>query len=144
MSSRSDLPEKIKNAMRSRDQLTLDTLRFLLSLAKNAEIDLKRELSEEEFQQLLSREVKNRQDAIEQFQLAGRDDIVSQEESKLEIIRAMLPAQLSDEEIERVVNQVVASQDDHSFAALMKAVMVELKGKADGKRISKIVRKAAV
>lgn len=141
MSLRSQLPTLLKEAMKARDTIKLDTIRFILSQAKNLEIDLKRELNDEEFMTLLKKEVKNRLEAIEQFKTGGREDIVSEEEAKLDVIKAFLPAEMSDEDLHTAVKKVVDSIEDKSnFGLVMKAVMAEVKGKADGKRVSTAVK----
>jgi len=140
MSLRTQLPEMIKTAMKARDQVRLDTIRFVYSQAKNQEIDLKRELNDEELITLMKREIKNRQEAIEQFRTAGRDEIVREEEVKLAIIQEMAPAEISDDEIQEAVKRIADTIEDKSFGSVMRAVMTELKGKADGKRISEAVK----
>lgn len=138
---RSQLPTLLKEAMKARDQVKLDTIRFVLAQAKNLEIDLKRELNDDEFITLLKKEVKNRVEAIEQFKAGGRQDIVTEEEAKLEVIKGFLPAEMSDEDLKSVVEKTLATIEDKSnFGLVMKAVMAEVKGKADGKRVSAAVK----
>lgn len=143
MSLRSNLPNLMKAAMRARDQVRLDTIRFVMSQAKNLEIDLKRELTDEEFITLLKKEVKNRTEAIEQFQAGGREDIVAEEEAKLKVIQEFLPAEMSEADLDAIVQKAVSSVEDKSnFGLVMKAVMAEVKGQADGKRVTAAVKKA--
>ena len=143
MSIRSNLPNMIKDAMRARDQIRLDTIRFVMSQAKNLEIDLKRELNDDEFISLLKKEVKNRNEAIEQFRTGGREDIVLEEEAKVKIIQEFLPAEMNDEDLHSIVKKVVdATEDKSNFGLVMKAVMAEVKGKADGKRVTAAVKNA--
>lgn len=142
MSLRQQLPTMMKDAMKARDQVRLDTIRFIMAQAKNAEIDLKREMTDEELMTLLKREVKNRAEAIEQFKTGGREDIVAEEEAKLAVIKEMLPAEMSDDELDAVVQKVAAEATDKSFGLVMKSVMAQVKGQADGKRVSEAVKKA--
>lgn len=141
MSLRLTLTTEMKNAMKARDQVKLDTVRFVLSQIKNAEIDLHREMTDEEIINLMKKEVKNRKEAIDQFKQGGRMDLVDEEEAKLVIIQQFLPAEMSDEELEKIVQQVVDAAEDKSFGSVMKVAMTELKGKADGSRISAAVKK---
>lgn len=141
MSLRLTLTTEMKNAMKARDQIKLDTVRFVLSQIKNAEIDLHREMTDEEIINLMKKEVKNRKEAIDQFKQGGRMDLVDEEEAKLVIIQQFLPAEMSDEELEKIVQQVVDAAEDKSFGSVMKVAMTELKGKADGSRISAAVKK---
>lgn len=142
MSMRSDLPTKMKEAMKARDQVRLDTIRFILSAAKNAEIDLKHEMTDDEFMSMLKKEVKTRSEAIEQFKQGGRQDLIAEEEPKLAIIKELLPAEMSDEDLEAIVRSALDKVEDKSnFGLVMKAVMADVKGNADGKRVSAAVKK---
>ncbi len=141
MSLRSNLINLMKDAMRAHDQVRLDTIRFLMAQAKNLEIDLKRELNDDEFVALVKKEVKNRAEAIEQFKAGGREDLVSEETAKLEVVKEFLPAQMSDEDLEAIVRKVVSTLSDTSnFGLVMKAVMAEVKDQADGKRVGAAVK----
>lgn len=137
---RSQLTEMMKNAMRARDQLRLDTVRFVLSQVKNAEIDLKREMEDEEIITLLKKEVKNRKEAIEQFVQSGRQELVDEETDKLKVIEEFLPAEMSDEELKKVVQSVQSELESSEFGMVMKAVMAKIKGQADGRRVSEMVK----
>lgn len=137
---RSQLTEMMKNAMRARDQIRLDTVRFVLSQIKNAEIDLHREMNDEEVITLLKKEVKNRKEAIDQFAQGGRQDLVDEETAKLKVIEEFLPAQMSDEELQKVVQEVVEANPGKEFGLIMKEVMARVKGQADGSRVSGMVK----
>ena len=140
MPIRQQLTEEMKNAMRAKDQMRLDTVRFVLSQMKNAEIDLHREMNDDEIITLMKKEVKNRKDATDQFRQAGRNDLVTAEEQKLSIIQKFLPEQMSDEELSGIVEKVVSENDGANFGQIMQKVMTEVKGKADGGRVSGMVR----
>jgi len=130
----------MKQAMKSRDMDKLSVLRFLLSEIKNVEIDAKHELDDNEVIALLRREVKRRKEAVEQYQTAGRDDIVAKELSELTIIDTFLPAQMSAESIEATVMDIISHHPGSDFGQLMKLVMAATHGQADGKQVSQIVR----
>lgn len=140
MSFRTTLTDHMKTAMKAREQLRLDTLRFVLSQAKNQEIDLKRELTDEEWMKLIQKEVKNRVEAIEQFKTGGRDELVKEETEKLAVLQGFLPAEMSDEELEKIVKKIVEGAGDKNFGLVMKQVMAETKGQVDGKRVSEMVK----
>ncbi len=140
MSLRQTLTDQMKTAMKARDQVRLDTIRFVLSQIKNQEIDLKREMNDEEVLKLLKKEVKNRQEAIEQFRQGGRDTIVDEELAKVEIIQEFLPAEMSDQELRAIVEKVVGLAEGKNFGKIMSAVMAEVQGQADGGRVSKTVK----
>jgi len=126
--------------MRSQDRLRLDTIRYLLSLIKNAEIDLKREVSDEEFLQIVQKEVKRRRDAIEQFKTVGRQETAQEEEDKLEVLTHFLPEQIIGETLIKEINKIKQELGSPDLPQLMKEVQARLKGKADGREISQIVQ----
>lgn len=140
MSLRQQLTEEMKNAMRAKDQTKLDTVRFVLAQIKNAEIDLHREMNDEEIITLMKKEVKNRKDAIEQFRQAGRNELVTDEENKLAVIHSFLPAEMSDAELSNIVERVVSENTGENFGQIMQKVMAEVKGMADGGRVSAMVK----
>ena len=142
MSLRIQLSEKIKLAMKARDVEALNALRYLLSLARNAEIDLKHELSDEELVSLLQKEVKHRREAIEQFKAAGRRELVATEETQLTVLMQFLPKQMSKEEIEAEVAKLVAALSSKDMSTAMREIMPKFKGRADGKIVSDAVRDA--
>ncbi len=135
------IQDQLKDAMRAKDAMKLETLRFVLSQIRYVEIDKKADLTDEEAIEVLSREVKKRKDAIEMFTKSGRDQIVAEEEQKLLVIMALLPAQLSSEEVEKIVDEVVSTLGKENMGMVMKEVMGKVKGKADGKMVSDLVRK---
>ena len=138
---RPKLMESMKNAMRARDSISLDALRFLLSLVKNAEIDAHRELDDAEITAILQKEVKTRREAIEQFKTAGQEVTVTEETKKLDILLQFLPKQLTPAEIAEAVSSLIASAPSKEFSVVMKLVSSELRGKADGRAVAEEVKK---
>ena len=137
---KTQIQAQLKDAMKARDSVKLETLRFLLSELKYAQIAVQHELTEDEELQVLTKEVKKRTDAVELFKSSGRDQLVTEEEEKLVFIRSFLPAQLSSLELEQIVDEVISSTPDRSFGTVMKEVVARTKGKADGKAISIVVK----
>ena len=137
---RSQLTEMMKNAMRARDQIRLDTVRFVLSQIKNVEIDLKREMNDSEVITLLKKEVKNRKEAMEQLVQAARQDLVDEETAKLKVIEEFLPAEMSDEDLQKIVQEVIDASPVKEFGQVMREVMAKVKGQADGSRVSGMVK----
>lgn len=140
------LKEKIlvdlKEAMQARDELKIATLRLMNGEMKNAEIALMKKdsgLSDEESVAVLQRMVKQRNDAVSQFEAGGRMDLVEKERAEIAIIQAYLPAQLSDEELSAIVKETAAALGDADFGKVMGAVMGKVKGKADGARVRQMV-----
>jgi uncharacterized protein YqeY len=138
---KNQLVEDMKTAMRARDSLRLGVIRYLLSEIKNWEID-NGEQPDEGVQKVIAREVKKMKDALEDFRKGGREDIVTEETAKIVIMESYLPQQMSDEEVEAIVKRVVEAATDKNFGMLMKAVMNETKGQADGSRVSAMVKEA--
>jgi uncharacterized protein len=136
---KSKVQEEIKSAMKSRDQRKLDTLRGLLSEIKLAEIDTKSELSEEHCVQIVKKEIKKRRDASEFAEKAGRQELIEQNQAEILILETYLPAQLSSEELRRLIETAIVGGADN-----IGKVMGELnklhKGKFDGKTASVIIK----
>lgn len=129
----------ITQAMRERDQLTLDSLRYLLSQIKNVEIDAHKELDDNEIIAVIQKEVKRRKDAIAQYESAGRQDIVDKETAQLKLIEVYAPKLMGEAEIGTIIDEIIAS-GHHEFAAVMNQAMGQLKGKADGSTVNRMVR----
>jgi len=131
----------LKDAMRARDQVRLDTLRSVLSAFDYRRIEAGSDLSDTDQLAVVQRLVKQRSDSIEQFTKAGRDELAAKETREREILQTYLPAQKSGAEIRAVVRGAVAAlpADGRNQGAVMKAVMPQLKGLADGNAIRQIV-----
>ncbi|WP_017811840.1 MULTISPECIES: GatB/YqeY domain-containing protein [Paenibacillus] len=143
MSLSERLNENMKQAMRDKDKFKLSTIRMVRSTIKNLEIDLKRDVNDEEVLDILSREIKQRKDALQEFEKAGRDDLTSNLRAEIEIISEYLPAQLSEEEIKVIVQQTILETGASSKAdmgKLMSALMPKVKGRADGKVVNQTVQ----
>lgn len=140
MSLRTQLTDQLKDAMRARDAQALNALRYLLSLIKNVEIDTRKELIDEEIISLLQKEVKRRRDAIDQFRSASRQDLVDSEELQLTFLVKFLPKQLTKEEIEAEVRELVAQLSQKDMSIAMREIMPKFKGRADGKMVSELVK----
>ncbi len=136
---RSDLIE----GQKARDTIRVETIRFLLSALKYFHIDKygaqKIELPDEDVITVIRKQVKQREESIDAFKKGNRSDLVEKEEKELAILRSYLPAELTDEEIEKVVKEVVASGQT-AFGAVMGASMGKLKGKVSGDRVSAVVK----
>ncbi len=143
MSLREKIIESQKTAMLERNRVLLDTLRNLWSAIKNEEIEKKRVLSDEEIQSVAMRLVKQSQDALQDFKRAGRDDLSDSTEKEIEMLNVYLPEQMSEAEVEKIVNQVVEENKDGelNFGTIMGMVMQRVKGKADGAIVRQSVDK---
>ena len=147
MSLKEQIGEDIKTAMKAKDKVRLQTVRSIKKAILEKEVELrpqgKDSLSAEQEIELLSQQAKQRRDSIEQFTNAGRDDLADKESQELEIIESYLPAQASDEEIEAIVDELIATSGASTMKDLGKVMgpaMKQLKGKADGKKIQALVK----
>ena len=138
-----ELEEEVKEAMRARDDTRRDALRLILASLKSAEKELLRPLSEEEELQVLQRERKKRTEAAEAFHAAGRAEQAAKEEGELAILEEFMPEPLSEDEIERIVDDAIAENGATSLrdmGRVMADVMPQIAGRADGSSVSQIVR----
>lgn len=142
MSLRSTILEAQKVAMKEGDKSSLSTLRMLWSALRNTEIDKGSELSDEEIEQLISRQVKQLKDALADFEKGGRTDLMEENQREIQFLSKYLPEQISDEELETIVKKVIAgSPEEKNTGVVMGMVMKEVKGRSDGKRVRECVEK---
>ncbi|WP_150266384.1 GatB/YqeY domain-containing protein [Paenibacillus tepidiphilus] len=137
------LNEDMKQAMKSKDKFTLSTIRMVRSTIKYLEIDLKRTLDDSEVLDILSREIKQRKDALQEFETAGRDELAANTKAEIEIISKYLPEQLSEEEIKVIVQQTIqetGASSKSDMGKVMSALMPKVKGRADGKLVNQAVQ----
>ena len=136
------LLDDIKTAMKSKEKDKLLALRFLHAEIKNVGINERREPTDDDVLHVIGRLVKQRQEAMEQFQKGGRDDLVAQEAFQLDVYRAYQPAQLSEDEIAELVAQAIATtgaSGKKDIGNVMKVVMPQVQGRAEGKVVNAIV-----
>ncbi|WP_025689900.1 GatB/YqeY domain-containing protein [Paenibacillus zanthoxyli] len=136
------LNEDMKQAMKSKDKFKLSTIRMVRSTIKNLEIELKRTLDDNEVLDILSREIKQRKDALQEFEKAGRDELAASNKAEIEIIAQYLPEQLSEEEIKVIVQQTIqetGASSRNDMGKVMSALMPKVKGRADGKLVNQAV-----
>ena len=143
MTFKTKIDRDMVTAAKEKDKMTLSTLRLIKTSLHNREIDLKRELSDTEFLQLLSSMVKQRKDSIEQFAKGGRTDLVEKEGAELKIIQAFMPEQMSEEDILREIQKAIdetGALNVKDMGKVMKVLMPKLTGKADGKLLGEKVK----
>jgi uncharacterized protein YqeY len=130
-------------AAKAKDKIRLSALRLLKSGLHNREIDLKRELNEAEFLQLLSAMVKQRKDSIEQFEKGGRTDLVEKEEAELKVIQEFMPTPMSETELDAMIAEAIRETGAASvrdMGKVMATLMPNVTGKADGKMVGEKVK----
>ena len=135
---------EIKEAMKSKDTLKVNTLRFVQAAIKNREIELRpNPMNNDEAMAVLKKLVKQRKESIEQYKAGGRQDLVDQETAELKILETYLPAQMSKEQVEKLVADVMAATGAKTIkdmGSVMKEVLARSGGAADNKLVSEIVR----
>ena len=133
------LKEDLHTYMKARDMISLNTVRAILN-----EINIREmknvKINEEEIIKVLRSEAKKRKEAIETFEKADRTDLIEKEAKELKIIESYLPEEISDEELIVKIKEIISKTEDKSFGSVMKSSIVALKGAADGKRISAILK----
>jgi len=144
----STLLDQIKNdmkeAMKAKEISKRDALRLLLAAFKQIEVDERKELTDDDVNKIIQKQVKQRQDSAAQYKEAGRDDLLEKEESEIAIFMAYMPKQLNDSELESAVKAIVEKVGATSMkdmGKVMGTASKELAGKADGKRINEVVKK---
>ncbi|HDM77309.1 MAG TPA: GatB/YqeY domain-containing protein [Deltaproteobacteria bacterium] len=143
MSLLDQIHSDLKEAMKAKDSIRLGALRLILTAVKNKEKELRRELEEREVLQIVSNQIKQRKDSIEQYRKGGREDLVQKEEQELEILQAYMPQQLSEEELEKLVTETikeVGATSVKDLGKVMKAIMPRIAGRANGKVVNQMVR----
>ena len=144
MSLKEQFNDDLKSAMKGGEKLRTETLRSLKSAIKYAEIQAGHELDDEGVLAVVMQQAKQRRDSIAEFEKAKRTDLIEKEAAELAILEQYLPAQLSEAEIEAKAKAVIAAlgvTDAKGIGQVMKQMVAELKGQADGKMINQVVRK---
>lgn len=143
MSIKEKLMEDLKDSMRKKDKLRKDTITMVRAAIKQVEVDERRELSDEDAIEVLNKQLKEKKKSIEEFAKGDRQDLIDQTNAEIEILLEYLPKQLSEEELEEIVKATIEELEINSskeMGTLMKNVMPKVKGRADGKMISKIAQ----
>jgi uncharacterized protein len=131
-------------AMKAQEKERLSTLRMLQSSLKNEQINVGHELSDEEAMTVIRKAMKQREDSIEQYTNAGRTELAEKERAEMELLKTYLPPELTEEEVESGVREIIAStgaQSKKDFGKVMKEATARFKGRVDGKKIQEIVQR---
>lgn len=143
MTLKEQIEHDLKDAMRAKDQVRLNTLRQIKTAVKNKEVALLKPLDDAAVIQVVSGLVKQRRESIEQFTKGERHDLVATESQELALLQAYLPVPLSGAELAQAVDQVIAAEcasGAKEMGRIMKAVMAKVAGRADGKAVSELVK----
>jgi uncharacterized protein YqeY len=137
------LAEDLKQALREGDERRKSTIRMVRAAITNAEIERGEQLGDEDVLAVIAKQAKQRRESVTEFAKAGRQDLVDQEERELQILLSYLPAQMSRDEIEVAAQEVITEVGATSMAQMgevMRRLMPQLKGKADGSLVNQVVR----
>ena len=145
MSLKEQLTADMKDAMKAKEagKRRLSVIRLVRGAVRQLEIDGKKELSDEDVLGVISKEVKQRRDSIEDFKKGGRDDLVAEAEAEIAILMGYLPQQLSEDEVRSLVQEAIAvsgATSPKDMGKVMKELMPKVKGRADGKLVNGIVK----
>jgi len=143
MSLKEQIKADIKEAMRAKDVTKRDTLRNLNAAIKQIEVDERKELTDSDVEAILTKYLKQREDACTQFKEAGRDDLVAKEEAEIAIVKAYLPEPLSDEELKALVQEVakeVGATSMKDMGKVMGAIKAKAGSRADGSKVNKFFK----
>jgi len=141
MTLKEKLLSDMKEAMKSKDSLKLGTIRSVISAVKNQEIDLKKDLNEEEVFAIISREVKKRKEAASLYEQGKRLELKEKEIQEMGVLQSYLPKQVSEESLRQRIQEVIAETNAKSmqdFGKIMKIMVPEFKGKADNALIKEL------
>ena len=143
MSLTEQINEDVKTAMKNQDKEKLNVIRMVKSALQMAKINLKHDLSDEEAIDVIEKQIKMRNDSIEEFTKAKRDDLVKQYKDEINILKAYMPEQLKKEEVIKIINDAFAKINPTSpkqMGLIMKSVTPQVKGRYDMKEISSIIK----
>ena len=152
MSLRNKIDEDYKQSIKNKDQQKVDTLRLIRSAIKDKDISTrtsenKEGINDVEILSLLINLIKQRKDSIEQFQKAKRDDLIKNEQSEIKIINEYLPQQKTQEEIEKIINEIITTNNLESIkdmGKLMSIIKNDYAGEADMSLVGKIAKSKLV
>lgn len=144
MTLKERLMEDMKVSMRNKETLKKSVITMIRASVKQKEVDDRVDLNDDDVIELIAKQLKQRKDALVEFEKAERDDLIAQTKAEIEILASYLPQQLTDEELEAVVRDAVAevnAQSAKDMGKIMGKVMAVAKGRVDGKRINEMVKK---
>lgn len=143
MALKDQLDADLKSAMKEKDALKLSVIRMLKSAIKYREIEVMKPLDDAGVLAVIASEIKRRRDSVEQYRAGNRQDLVEKEEAEIVLLQGYLPAQLSEAELRAKVDAAIAAtgaKGPRDMGAVMKALMPETQGRADGKAVSELVK----
>lgn len=144
MSLIEQLQQDMKSALKNKEKEKLATIRLVRAAIKRAEIDNQGPLNEDQVLDVILREVKQRREAIQEYEKAHRQDLVEKEKAQLAVLESYLPKQLTEEELEQLLRETIEElgvTSKKEIGKVMKTVMPKVKGRADGKVVNQLAQK---
>lgn len=144
MTLKEQLMQDLKESMKAKDSIKKSVVTLIKAAIKQVEVDSRIELKDEDILEIISKQLKQRREALAEFEKSDREDLISQTKKEIEILLSYLPKQLSAEELEALVKeaiQAVSAESKKDMGKVMGYVMPKVKGKADGKQINAIASK---
>jgi uncharacterized protein YqeY len=138
-----ELNQDLKSAMKEHNKVALNTIRAIKTAITNAKIASGKDLSEDEERSVLATQLKQRKDSLEQFKAGNRDDLAEETKAEIAIVEKYLPSQLDEAEIGKLVDEAIAASgatNVKQFGLVMKVLMPQVKGRADGSAVTQIVK----
>jgi len=138
------LNEDLKKYMKEKNTLALNTVRLVIAEIKNKEVEKNSEITDEEILQIIRKQIKMREDSIQQFRSANREDLAEKEAQEREILKNYLPEDLTDEELDKIIQETIKELNASSkkdFGRVIKEVIQKVQGRADNKKISELISK---
>ena len=144
MSLKQKLQEDLKSSMKNKDAIKKSVITLIRASIKQYEVDKRVELGDDEIVDLIAKQLKQTKDSRDEFEKAGREDLVSKAEAEIEVLKEYLPQQLSEEELNEIVISTISEVGATSMKdmkKIMTSIMPKVKGRADGKLINELVKK---
>lgn len=143
MSLKQKLQEDLKSSMKNKDTVRKSVVTLIRASIKQSEVDNRVELEDEDIIDIIAKQLKQRKDVLVQFKDAKREDLVSEAEAEIEVLKEYLPQQLSEEELSEIVKSTISELGATSMkdmGKIMSAMKPKVKGRADGKLINELVK----
>lgn len=144
MSLKEKLQEDLKSSMKNKDTIRKSVVTLVRAAIKQYEVDNRTELTDEGIMDIISKQLKQRNDSLAEFEKAGREDLVVETKSEIQVLKEYLPQQLSEEELEKIVIETISEVGASSMkdmGKIMVAIKPKTAGRADGRKINELVKK---
>ena len=141
------IAEDLRKAIKAKETVRISCLRLLKTSIKNREIEKGHELKDEEIQSIISSSIRKGQEAVKEFRQGGREDLAAKEEAEIGVLYGYLPEQLSPEEIEKTLREIISelsAESPNDLGKIMKVAMARMAGKAQGREVSEIAKRLLV